>query len=98
MSFSLVLCQKSVDDGLTRDEVIRMMDKLPEGVQFLPVDLEVNEDCAMGFITMEFADRLDYSYNVSGLTEFVADVFDRMDEGSREIACEFSGAKIWLTK
>lgn len=99
-NFSLILHEKPVDSGLVRSEAIDMIDMLPEEEEFLPIEIEAkqHESCAMGFIAMGFADKLDYDYNASGLVDFIANILDDMNNEREDCTYEFAGEKIWLTR
>lgn len=97
MEFKLILHEKPVNEGLTRSEAIDMIDMLSDN-EFLLIEIEAkqHESAAMGFISMEFADKLNYDYE--GLTAFVANILDDMNNESDDCIYEFEGEKIWLTR
>jgi hypothetical protein len=100
MEFVLVLHEKPVDEGLTRSEAIDMMDMLPEGDEFLPIEInaETHESVAEGFIAMSFAEKLNYDYENSGLNKFIANILDDMNNEREDCTYEFADGQIWLTR
>jgi hypothetical protein len=99
-NFSLILHEKQVDGGLVRSEAIDMIDMLPSGEEFLPIEIEAkqHESIAIGFILRVFADELDYDYKSSGLVNFIANILDDMNNERDDCTYEFAGRKIWLTR
>lgn len=101
MDFELVLHEKSAADadGLIRSEAIDFIDML-SGKEFFPIEIEAkyHESTAMGFITRDFADELNYDYEGSGLNAFIANILDDMNNEREDSTYEFKGRKIWLTR
>lgn len=82
MDFELVLHEKSAADadGLIRSEAINLIDML-SGKEFFPIKIEAkyHESTAIGFITRDFADKLNFDYEGSGLNAFIANILDDMN-------------------
>ena len=99
MTYELVLKEKEGTCGLTKDDVNELFDKII-GTEAFPIDLEArtHECAAMGFITTEAADKLDYDYEKSGLHDFIAAILDDMDNESETCEYEFKGLKIYLSR
>jgi hypothetical protein len=78
--YDVVLKEKEGVEGLILDEIEDMM-ALVKDPEVFPIDLEAREhECAaMGFITTEAADCLDYDYEGSGFHDFVASILDDME-------------------
>lgn len=99
MGFSLVLHEKQADTGMIRSEAIDLIDMLSDG-EFLPIEIEAkqHESIAVGFITFEFADKLNFDYEGSGLNKFIANILDDMDNEREDCIYDFADEKIWLTR
>lgn len=99
MEFALVLHEKPICDGMTRTEAIDLIDMLGDH-EFLPIEIEAkfHESIAVGFITMEFADKLNFDYEVSNLNAFIANILNDMDNEHDGCIYTFKDCNIWLTR
>lgn len=99
MEFGIVLREKEFVSGLTRNDVTDLFDML-DNVEAYPIELlaREHESSAMGFITPEVAELLDYDYDESGLHDFIASILDDMENESDDCTYEFKGIKIWLSR
>ena len=57
--YAFALIEKPHDEGLTRSEVCDLYDML-DGVEVIPVDIQAEYSAAMGFVSVEAAEALDY--------------------------------------
>lgn len=64
MEIGCVLIQKPEVSGLTKKDIKFLLDKLPDNAEVYPMEICAREqECvAMGFITWEAANRIDYEY------------------------------------
>lgn len=99
MEFALVLHEKPIYDGMTHTEAIDLIDMLGDH-EFLPIEIEAkfHESIAVGFITMDFADKVNFDYEGSGLNAFIANILDDMDNEHDDCIYTFKDCKIWLTR
>lgn len=99
MYYGIALKEKALTHGLTRSDVIDLFDKL-DNIEAYPIELEAkyHECSAMGFITPEVAELLDYDYEESGLHDFIALILDDVNKESDDCEYEFRGIKIYLTR
>lgn len=99
MEYALVLKEVPFTKGLRRNDVIDLFDML-NNIEAYPIELEArtHECSAMGFITPEAAELLDYDYESSGLHDFVALILDDVNNESADCNYEFKGIKIWLSR
>lgn len=97
--YGIALREKEFEYGLDRNDVIDLFDML-SGPEVYPIELEARDhECsAMGFITTDTADLLDYDYELSGLHDFVANILDDMNNETENCTYEFKGIKIWLSR
>lgn len=97
--YGIVLREKELICGLSRNDVIDLFDML-EDAEAYPIELEAREhECsAMGFITPDTAELLDYDYETSGLHDFIANILDDMDRESENHEYAFKGIRIWLSR
>ena len=97
--FGIVLKENNCLDGLTKSDVIDLFDML-NGTEAYLIELQAKicESVAMGFITPEAADILDYDYETSGLHDFIANILDDMELENDNHIYEFKGIKIWLSR
>ena len=76
------------------------MEMLPllEADEFLPIEIEANylEYSAIGFITTEAANILDFDYEESGLHDFIAVLLDDRTRNAEIREYDFRGIKIYL--
>lgn len=96
-TFGITLVEKPNVDGLTKAEVMEMYDQM-NGDEAYPLDISGCETSAMGFITPEAAEILDYDYQESGLNDFVAVILDDMNNESEDGTYEFRGIRIHLSR
>ena len=70
-----------------------------DGEEAFPLELEPDfvESSAMGFITPEAAEALEYEYQ-TGLREFVANILDDMGNESEDGTYEYKGIRIHLSR
>lgn len=96
-TFGITLVEKPNIDGLTKAEVMEMYDQM-NGDEAYPLEISGCETSAMGFITPEAAEILDYDYQESGLNDFVAVILDDMNNESEDGTYEFRGIRIHLSR
>lgn len=96
-TFGITLVEKYNVDGLTKAEVMEMYDQM-DGDEAYPLEISGCETSAMGFITPEAAEILDYDYEDSGLNDFVAVILDDMNNESEDGTYEFRGIRIHLSR
>ena len=97
--FGLVLREKECNDGLDRNDVIDLFDLLDEdGGYPIEISAKEHESSAMGFITANAANKLEFDYEKSGLNDFIAGILDDVGKESEDCQYEFKGIKIWLSR
>lgn len=99
--FDAVLIEKYGEDGLSREEVNKLLDMLPEDAKVYPLEMFAREaeSSAMGFITPDAADRLDYDTGQhTGFGKFVSGILDDMDKESPDHTYEYNGIRFWLSR
>lgn len=96
-TFGITLVEKPNVDGLTKAEVMEMYDQM-NGDEAYPLEINGSESSAMGFITPEAAEILNYDYQESGLNDFVAVILDDMNNESEDGTYEFRGIRIHLSR
>lgn len=98
--FDVALIEKPFFDGLSFADVKGLFNLLSidENGEVYPI--EIQSDCqssAMGFITSEAADKIDYEYEVNTrFADFITDILNDMDKESEDHIYEYRGLKIWL--
>lgn len=80
MKFDIVLKEVPVNEGLTREDMMFIMEHLNEEEFFL-LELEAKkvESSAMGLIGAKAAEVLDYDYEGSGLHDYIALILDDVE-------------------
>lgn len=98
-NYDIAMIEKPFEDGLTRTDIQVLLDWI-NGEEVYPIEIcaEDHECSAMGFITADAADQLDFDYEMSGLEAFVANILDDMNNESEDCSYEFKGLKIWLSR
>lgn len=73
MKYDIVLKKKPYIQGLEKEEILLILSLLNDEVDVFPIEIEDGEEAcsAMGFITVDAAQSLDYDYKNSGLEDFV---------------------------
>lgn len=99
MKFQIVLKEKEFTDGLNKSEIIDMLDML-DSTETYPIELEArdHECAAMGFISLNAAEKFWYDYELSGLHDYIASILDDMEKESDDCTYEFKGIQIWLSR
>ena len=97
--YGIALREKEGMSGLTKSDVMDLFDML-DSIEAYPVELEAKEhECsAMGFITSEAADLLNYDFETSGFHDFISGILDDMANESETCEYMFRGIKIWLSR
>lgn len=97
--YSFALIEKPHDEGLTRSEVCDLYDML-DGVEVIPVDIQAEYSAAMGFVSVEAAEALDY--DLEKVKTYIRSILEDMekenDECEYEFACKKGGLWIWLSR
>jgi len=97
--FGIVLREKEGSDGLNKDDVIELLDLLgSEEAYPIEISAKEHESSAMGFITTDVVNGLEFDYEKSGLNDFIAEILDDVEKESNEHCYEFKGIKIWLDR
>ena len=94
--FDLVLKIKSENHGLERRDVLIMLD-LIGSEQFYPLEIDCDETVLsiMGFVTIEAAEKLAYSYN-DPYSDFVIFITNILNSDEKNDVYNFQDIKIRL--
>ena len=97
--FDIVLIEREGECGLQKSEIIALLEKV-NGEEMYPIEILSDnvESCAMGFITREAANELDFDYIESGLNKFVTNILDDMENETETGEYQFNGLAILLTR
>ena len=97
MLYDIVLIEKPACDGITITEIESLYSML-KNIEAYPIELEAKEhECsAMGFLTPEAAEILDYDYN--DLRDFVASILDDMQKENENHQYSFKNLQIYLCR
>lgn len=113
--YDIALIEKPGCDGLNLEEITLLYRFLtnPHGrkEEVFPLDIEGAESGALGFITPEAYEKLDWDNEGSGLNDFISSILDDMEleeelsvdsykDGNGNImrVYEFNGLRIWLNR
>lgn len=97
--FGVALREKECNDGLDRNDAVDLIDMLDENGGYpIEIPAKEHESSAMGFITTNAANELEFDYEKSGLNDFIADILDDVEKESDDCQYEFKGIKIWLSR
>lgn len=96
--YDIALCMKNQSDGLKKKEIKNLCKKIGRK-QVYPIEVFARkyQCCAIGFITVDAAEKLNFDYSKSGLEIFIADILDDEDRGWIEINGIFNGLKLYIT-
>lgn len=80
-----------------KTEVLDLFDTLTSDEAY-PVEIEAekHESSAMGLITTQAAEKLDFNY--AGLSHFVSSILDDMDLENDSFSYDFKGVSIFLSR
>ncbi len=98
--FDVVLLEKSEDHGITYGEAMDLYEILA-GQESFPIEIgnANGHSFAIGFITTEAADTLDFKHNQeSELGQFVSSILDDTKKESEDGTYTFKGLNIWLNR
>lgn len=97
MKYDVVLIEKPFFEGISFLEIKSLFNLLLTD-EVYPIEIQSNcESSAMGFITSEAADKIDYAYETNTyFVNFITDILDDMKNESEDHTYEFKGLKIWL--
>lgn len=97
MLYDIVLIEKPGCDGITLAEIKQIFPMLKDTEAF-PIEIEAKEhECsAIGFITSNAADQLNYEYNA--LRTFVANILDDMANETPDNTYSYQNLTIYLTR
>ena len=95
--YGIALIEKPLDKGICRSEVMDLFDRLEKPEAF-PLEIEEEASVAMGFITPDAAESLNYDYKGSGLKYFIGNILADMESEPESREYEFAGIKIWLER
>ena len=98
--FDVALIEKPFFNGLSFADIKGLFNLLftDETDEVYPIEIQSNcQSFAMGFITSEAADKIDYAYEINTrFADFIIDILDDMKNESEDHTYEFKGLKIWL--
>lgn len=97
MKYDVALIEKPFFEGISFSEIESLFNLLLTD-EVYPIEIQSNcESSAMGFITSEAADKIDYAYETNTyFLNFITDILDDMENESEDHTYEFKGLKIWL--
>lgn len=95
MKYGIVLIEKAVADGLTKEEINRLLD-LVDSNEVYPIEIEGDDSSAMGFVSPKAGYKINYDYENSGLNDFVRLILRSEDKISNDNKYQFRGIDIYL--
>ena len=97
MKYDVVLIEKPFFEGISFLEIKSLFNLLLTD-EVYPIEIQSNcESSAMGFITSEAADKIDYAYETNTyFANFITDILDNMKNESEDHIYKYRGLKIWL--
>ena len=105
LTFGIALIEKDGVNGLNWDNMAFLYGlvtnpHLNGTEEVFPIELEAreHESSAMGFITPNAAEMLDYDYEQSGLHDFIASILDDMENENESHRYQFKGIDIYLSR
>ena len=92
----IALLMKEGCSGMTRSEVVRLVDMFAEHAEIYPIEIFAKEhECsAMGFISDKGAAALEYDYDQ--LNDFIAEILDDMNKEHANNRYDFHDIPIWM--
>ena len=103
--YGLALFEKHATNGLNLNELSLLYNLIAAShhnanQEVFPIEFEAreHESSAMGFITPEAAEILDYDYESSGLHDYIASILDDMNNVHRDNQYSFKGVNIYLCR
>lgn len=94
--YDAVLLERPGEEGLTPGDIIRFLKYLSPEKEYYPIEIPAitAESYAMGFISEEAAELLDYEYGAdSSLGVFVGSILDDMEKETPDHAYTFETKK-----
>lgn len=85
--------QKPLDEGITIEEITELVGRL-ECEQVIPIEVQANSSCAIGFISLDAAEELDYDYD--NLIRNVSEVIEDMDNETEYGNYDFDGFPVYI--
>lgn len=85
--------QKPLDEGITVEEITELVSKL-ECEQVIPIEVQANSSCAIGFISLDAAEELNYDYD--NLIRSVSEVIEDMDNETEYGNYDFDGFPVYI--
>ena len=85
--------QKPLDEGITVEEITKLVGRL-ECEQVIPIEVQANSSCAIGFISLDAADELNYDYD--NLIRNVSEVIEDMDNETEYGNYDFDGFPVYI--
>lgn len=99
LKLDIVLKDTPIEYGLDRESIVELYDKLGDSsIEVYPIEIpaQYHECPAMGFITVDAADQIDYDYETSGLNKFIAEILDDVDRENPDHIYQFGKLNICL--
>ncbi len=101
MNFGIALKEKPGDSGLDKNDIVFLYGLIAnpfsnstDEVYLIELEAKEHECSAMGFITVEAANLLDYDYESSGLHDFIASILDDMEKESADGRYNYKGSQL----
>lgn len=95
--FDMAFIQKPLDSGLSTFEATSLFHKLDVEKEFIPIEIQAENSVAMGFISLDTAEELNYDYNRSGLNDFIQDILNDTEKENVDNRYSFNNYNIWLS-
>ena len=98
--FEIALIEKPGWEGLSKSEVMDLYDMLSRPEAFLvEIDDIDGNSAAMGFITPQAAEELDYMYDQdSELGQFISSILNDINNESEDCTYVFKDLRIWMSR
>lgn len=98
-TFDVALIEKPGESGLSASEAAHLFESLSDSEAY-PVEFfaEEHESSAMGFAAASAMSKIDYDYDGSGLSAFVAGILDDAEKETEDGEYSFRGLSIRIER
>lgn len=97
--YDVALVEKPGVSGLAKDEILGLLEAMGSK-EVYPVEFfaKEHESSAMGFVDASSMNSIDYDYDGSGLSAFVADILDDVEKETPTGEYSFKGLSIRISR
>ena len=95
MKYDAVLLETPLDGALDRIQISNLLDTC-KGDKLIPIEMQAENSTSMGFISLDMAEAIDYSYDGGDFEQCIKEILEDMENETEDCVYKYDIFDIYL--